>query len=145
MQNIAEIEISYSPKLKTSELITVSSSDQAYEVLSADWKDLRRIESFKILLLNQANKLLGISTVSKGGVSGTVADVRVIFQAALKANASSVILSHNHPSGNLKASQQDILLTKKIKEGGKLLDIAVLDHLIVTDVGFSSLADDGNM
>jgi DNA repair protein RadC len=145
MQNIAEIEISYSPKLKTSELITVSSSDQAYEVLSPEWKDLRRIESFKILLLNQANKVLGISIVSKGGVSGTVADARNIFQVALKANASSVILAHNHPSGNMKASQQDILLTKKIKEGGKLLDIAVLDHLIVTDIGFSSLADDGNM
>lgn len=145
MQNIAEIEISYSPKLKTSELLTVSSSDQAYEILSAEWKDLRRIESFKILLLNRSNKVLGIYSVSTGGVSGTVADAKVIFQAALKANASSVILAHNHPSGNLKPSQQDIDLTKKIKAGGKVLDIAVLDHIIITESSFYSLGDEGKM
>lgn len=145
MQNIAEIEISYSPKLKTSELISVSSSDQAYEVLSPEWKDLRRIESFKILLLNRTNKLLGIYTVSTGGMSGTVADAKIIFQAALKANASSIVLAHNHPSGNLKPSNMDEKLTNKIIKGGNLMDILVIDHLILTDTGFYSFADDGKM
>lgn len=145
MQNIAEIEISYSPKLKTNELVAISSSHDAYEILSAEWKDLRRIESFKILLLNQTNKVLGISTVSVGGISGTVADPRLIFQAALKANASSIVLAHNHPSGNLKPSNMDEKLTNKIIKGGNLMDILVIDHLILTDTGFYSFADDGKM
>lgn len=145
MQNIAEITISYSPKLKTSELLSVSSSHEAYEILSAEWKDLQRIESFKILLLNRANKVLGISTISVGGISGTVADPKLIFQAALKANASSLILSHCHPSGNLKPSQQDINLTKKIIEAGKVLEISVLDHIILSDSSFYSFLDEGKM
>ena len=144
-KNIAEIKITYTPKLKTSELLSITCSHDAYEILIAEWEDLLHFESFKIVLLNRANKILGISTISQGGVSGTVADPKVIFQAALKANASSVILFHNHPSGQLKPSQQDISLTKKIKEGGKLLEISVLDHLIITDVGFYSFADEGKM
>jgi len=144
-KNIAEIKITYTPKLKTSDLLSISCSQDVYEILIDEWDDLLHYESFKIVLMNRANKVLGISTISQGGISGTVADPKVIFQAALKANASSVILAHNHPSGNMKASQQDIILTKKIKEGGKLLDISVLDHLIITDIGFNSLADDGKM
>ena len=94
-------------------------------------------------LMNRANRALGIAQVSHGGISGTVADPKVIFQHALKANASSVILLHNHPSGNTQPSEADIHLTKKLVEGGKLLDIAVLDHLIVTIDGYYSFADEG--
>lgn len=145
MQNIAEISISYSPKFKMSELSKVSSSSEAYDILVKNWEGIVHVESFKIMLLNRANKVLGVTNISKGGVSGTVADAKLIYQAALKANASSVILAHNHPSGNLQPSQTDIELTKKIKAAGKFLDIAVLDHLILTDCEFYSLADEGKM
>lgn len=85
------------------------------------------------MLLNRMNKVLGIYLISVGGFAGTVCDPKVVFQAALKTNASSIILAHNHPSGNLKPSDADLQLTEKLKKGGKLLDIAVLDHLILTE------------
>ena len=101
------------------------------------------IEQFKIMLLNRANKILGIFTVSTGGVAGTVADPKVLFAAALKGNASSIILAHNHPSGNLKPSEADRQLTNKLSQAGKLLDISVLDHLIITADEYFSFADEG--
>ncbi len=127
------------------DLPQISSSRDAYELISENWEDVSYVESFKIILLNRANKVLGVTIISKGGMSGTTADPKVIFQAALKANASGIILSHNHPSGNLKPSQQDIDLTKKIKNAGKALDISVLDHLIITDSSFYSFNDEGAM
>ena len=108
------------------------------------WSDhIELIEEFYILLLNRSNKVLGCTNISKGGVSGTVVDAKVIFAAALAANASSVILAHNHPSGNLKPSHADKEITQKLKGGGELLDIAVLDHLIITKDGYTSFADEG--
>jgi len=101
------------------------------------------IEQFKVLFLNRANKVLGVYEVSSGGVTGTVADPRVIFAAALKANCCSIIISHNHPSGNLKPSRQDEELTEKIKQAGQLLEIKLLDHLIVCNEGYFSFADEG--
>lgn len=142
---VAEINVSYKPKFKSSERPKVNSSKEVYEVLYNNW-DMSRIElqeQFKILLLNRANRVLGIYEVSTGGTSGTVADPKLIFSTALKSCAASIILSHNHPSGNLKPSQADINLTKKIKAGGELLDIAVLDHVIVTPEGYYSFADEG--
>lgn len=117
----------------------------AYKVLSENWESLVHVESFKVILLNRANKVLGVSNISKGGVAGTVADVKVIFQTALKANASSVILAHNHPSGNTHPSDNDIKLTRKLYAAGKTLDISVLDHLILTDSTYYSFADEGVM
>ena len=143
MQNIAEISIKYEPNFKMSELPKVSSSKDAYDILSDSWEDIVYRESFKILLLNRGNKVLGISTISKGGISGTAADPKIIFQIAIKANASSIILAHNHPSGNLKYSTQDLALTKKIIAAGKMLEIEVLDHIILTDSGYYSFADYG--
>lgn len=95
------------------------------------------------MFTNRANKVLGIYEVSTGGIAGTVADPKLIFVAALKVGASGVILSHNHPSGNLTASQADIELTRKIKEGGRLLEIQLLDHVILTSEGYFSFADEG--
>ena len=95
------------------------------------------------MLLNRANLVLGIVTVSSGGVAGTVADPKMIFGVALKANCSSVLLAHNHPSSNLTPSEADIRLTRKLKEAGKVLDLPVLDHLILTRDGFYSFADEG--
>ena len=93
--------------------------------------------------MNRANKVLGVYKVSSGGVTGTVADPKQIFTAALKANACAIVLSHNHPSGNLKPSRQDEQLTSKIKEAGSFLDIKVLDHIIVTSEAYYSFADEG--
>jgi DNA repair protein RadC len=100
-------------------------------------------EEFWILLLSRSCKIIAKELISKGGLSGTVADPKIIFSIALQHQASSIILAHNHPSGNLKPSQQDIDLTRKIHQAGKILDIGVLDHLIITDGGFYSFADEG--
>jgi DNA repair protein RadC len=95
------------------------------------------------MYLNRANHLLGVYKASIGGISGTVADVRLILGVALKAASTSIILAHNHPSGNLKPSTQDETLTHKILEGGKLLEIRLIDHLIINSQAFYSFADEG--
>ena len=100
-------------------------------------------EEFLVLCLNRANKVLGFSKIGQGGISGTVADPKVIFQVALKANASSIILAHNHPSGNCKPSTNDVELTKKIQSAGKFLDLTVLDHIILSSDSYLSFADTG--
>lgn len=107
--------------------------------------DLEIFESFFILLLNRNCTTLGYAKISQGGISGTVVDIKIIAKYCVDSLASSVILCHNHPSGNLKPSEQDIRLTKKIKEGLKLLDVKVLDHIILTTDSFYSLADKGDM
>lgn len=142
---VSEINITYQPKLKASERLKVCGSGDVYNILINNWdsETLELQEQFKILLLNRANKVLGIYEVSKGGMAGTIADPKLIFSTALKACATSIILSHNHPSGNLKPSQADITLTQKIKHGGDLLDIAVLDHVIISSEGYYSFADEG--
>lgn len=100
-------------------------------------------EEFWIIFLNRANGIIGKQQISKGGMSGTVADPRMIFKAALDQKAASIILCHNHPSGNNQPSAADVQLTKNISEGGKVLEITVLDHIIVTQHGFYSFADEG--
>jgi len=119
----------------------ISSSQSAFELIAAQLMDLPH-EEFWIILLNRANRLIEIKNVSKGGVSGTVADAKLIFKAALAKLASSIILCHNHPSGNLKPSRADLQLTEKLVKGGKNLDIAVLDHLIVGNNSYFSFADE---
>lgn len=147
IMKVAEIQLIYRSNVKPSQRPKISTSRDAYELLFRNW-DLDKIEfveQFKVMLLNRSNKVLGIFELSSGSVAGTVADPKLVFAAALKANASSIILAHNHPSGCLKPSQADINLTKKIKEGGKLLDVAVLDHVIVTNEGHYSFADEGQL
>lgn len=126
--------------IKVPEAITGSQS--VYQVLRRHLVDLNH-EEFWILLLSRSCKIIAKELISKGGLSGTVADPKIIFSIALQHQASSIILAHNHPSGNLKPSQQDIDLTRKIHQAGKILDIGVLDHLIITDGGFYSFADEG--
>jgi len=122
--------------------VLVHSSKDAYEAIKSQFTDLNH-EEFWILLLNRANKITSKQLISKGGQAGTVADPKIIFNTALQNHASSVILAHNHPSGNLKPSQADIDLTRKLKSAGAFLDIPVLDHLIITDLGFFSFTDEG--
>lgn len=115
--NIAEITINYRNKVKLTEAPKIGDSYDAYQVLKNAWSDrIEHIEEFVILLLNRANKVLGLVKISQGGMSGTVADSKVIFQAALVSGASGIILSHNHPSGNLKPSLSDLQLTNKLKK-----------------------------
>jgi DNA repair protein RadC len=142
---VAEVELIYKSKVKASQRPQITSSKDAYQLLLQIWDDnkIEFVEQFKVLFLNRANKVLGVYDVSSGGISGTVADPRVIFVAALKANASGIIISHNHPSGNLKPSRQDEDLTQKIKLAGQLLDIKLMDHVIVTTEGYYSFADEG--
>ena len=126
---VAEIQLTYKSNVKPSLRPRISGSMDAYNVLLDSWDDnkLELIEQFKVLLMNRANRVLGISEVSTGGIAGTVADPKLIFAAAIKGAASGIILAHSHPSGNLTPSQADIDLTRRLKEAGKLLEIQVLD------------------
>lgn len=148
MQNyIPEITISvkFDKKVKKSELFKIKSSEDAYtvfkEVFNADTIDWR--EEFIILCLNNSNKVVGFYKISSGGMTSTIVDVRMIFTTALNCLATSIIIAHNHPSGKLVPSEQDKEITRKIKESGKILDILVLDHLIITDENYFSFADEG--
>jgi len=118
----------------------IASSKDAFDVIYPALADLPH-EEFWLILLNQNNKVIETVCISRGGVAGTFADAKIILKAALEKLAPSIILSHNHPSGNLKPSKADIDLTKKLKEGAKLLDISVLDHLIIGDTNYFSFAD----
>jgi DNA repair protein RadC len=145
LNQIAEVELIYKTKIKASERPQVKTSKDAADLLKQIWNEnkIDFVEQFKVLFLNKANKVLGVFEVSTGGVTGTVADPKLIFVAALKANACGIIISHNHPSGNLKPSEPDERLTEKIKQAGQLLDIKLIDHIIVTSEGYYSFADEG--
>lgn len=120
----------------------ITGSKDAFELLKGDLMDLPH-EEFWVILLNRANRMMKKKKVSEGGVSGTVADPKIIFKFALEELASGVIVVHNHPSGNLAASQSDIDLTKKLKEAGKFLEVQLLDHLIIAGQKYYSFADEG--
>ncbi len=122
----------------------IKSSKDVFEEIIGVMSDLPH-EEFWVLFLDRRNAVIKKSNVSKGGVSGTVADAKIIFKEAIQLLASAVILCHNHPSGNLKPSDADIQLTKKMKEIGNMMDVPVLDHLIVTDKSYYSFADEGLM
>jgi len=142
---VAEVQLIYKSKVKASLRPKITKSADAFEVLKKHWNQdrLEFVEEFKVMLLNRANRVLGIIEISSGGISGTVADPKVIFAAAIKSAASQVLLVHNHPSGNLAPSQADINLTRKLKSAGELLDINVVDHIILTSESYFSFADDG--
>jgi DNA repair protein RadC len=122
----------------------IGSSRDVFEIFQADMAD-SQYEEFWILLLNRANKIMKKVKISDGGVSGTVADPKRIFRAAMDSMASSIILCHNHPSGNITPSNADIALTKKISNAADYFDMVVLDHIIIGDGNFYSFADNGRM
>lgn len=144
-QGVAEIEIIYKNKVKPSQMYKVENSKDVYDVAIVLFDDskIEYREQLIVMFTNRANKVLSYMVVSICGMSGTVADPKMIFQSCLKVNASGFICAHNHPSGNLKPSDSDITLTRKLKQGGAILDIAMLDHLIVTTEGYYSFADEG--
>jgi DNA repair protein RadC len=147
-QTIAEVSLIYKSQIKASERPKVSCSKDAYDLFIQSWNPdtMEHVEEFKMLLLNRSNAVLGILSVSRGGISGTVTDVRIIMQAAIKANASGIIVCHNHPSGNLNPSETDSKITAKIKDAGNLMDIQLLDHIIIIPDGeYYSYADNGKL
>src|SRR6218665_995242 len=145
MNNISEIKVSYrSTKLPNK---TIGCSYDAFDLLKQSWNrnTIELFEEFKIILLNRASHVLGIYTVSSGGVAEVIADAKLIFSVALKTMASGIILAHNHPSGNLKPSEADKALTRSLTKAGAVLQINVLDHVILTASGYYSFADKGEI
>ena len=141
---MTEVEITYKNSVPFDQMRKVSCSSDAAQYFRETWTDrMEYVEEFRILCLNRANKVLGWACISRGGMTSTVADPKVIFQIALKTCASSIILGHNHPSGNTKPSESDIRLTNKLKKAGSSLDLPVIDHLIITADSYFSFADEG--
>ena len=143
---ISEVRLVYRTKVKASERQQIKCSKDAFDIFMENWDQdsIEHIEEFKLMLMTRSNKVLGIASISKGGISGTLTDVRIILQLAIKSNASGIIVCHNHPSGNLNPSESDTKITQKIKESGNIMDIQLLDHLIITaENSYYSFADNG--
>ena len=143
---VAALELGRRRKDKEPEKILdkIISSSDAYAIFRPELADLPH-EEFWMLLLNKSHRVMAKQHVSKGGQGSTIVDPKVIFKMALEQNAAAIILGHNHPSGNLSASKADISITKKLVAAGKVLELPILDHLIITDRSFLSLADEGLM
>lgn len=144
-REVTEVKMIYFNKVKAADRPQVKCSLDAYEILQANWSDqIGLLEEFYILLMDRSNRVMGKYLVSQGGMAGTVVDAKIVFTAALKTRCSSIILAHNHPSTSLYPSQADKNLTKKLVEAGKVLDILILDHLILSpEGGYYSFADEG--
>lgn len=141
----SEIELIYKSKVKASERPRIESSYSAFEVALKAWDEnkIELLEQFKVLMLSNNNRVLGVLEISSGGITGTIVDLRLIFAALLKAKATAFILVHNHPSGKLQPSDADRQITQKIKQASQILDIALLDHLIISSESYYSFADEG--
>ena len=142
---IAEVEVSYRTKVKASERPRVRDSKDCCQMFLQKWDmdKIELLEQFYVMYLNRAHKVLAIYELASGGFNGVVADPRLMFTVALKIAASSIVVAHNHPSGNIRPSKADEDLTQKINEAGKFLDIKLIDHLIVTEERYFSFADEG--
>lgn len=123
------------------ELKKITSSKAVFDIMQPVIGELPH-EEFWVLYLNNSNKVIYKAQLSKGGITGTVVDIRIIFKLAFEQNATAIILTHNHPSGKLMASDADLQITKRIKEAGKTLEIQVLDHIIITENGYFSFQDE---
>ena len=134
---VNEIKISYCESLGTIESESIQTSEPVAKLLYENWNmdTIGLHETFKVLLLNNANKVKGVYQVSSGGLTGTLVDIRLLFAVILKSLSTTIILAHNHPAGTLSPSEGDIQLTKRIKKAGRLFDIRVLDHLIISPTG----------
>ena len=145
---LTEIQVKYSRRVSAKQQVKIGNSQDAFKVLWSLW-DMDTIayqEAFIILLLNRANGVIGYRWISTGGITGTVVDARHIFGVALKCNACGIILAHNHPSGSNQPSSADVAITCKLKNGGQLLEISILDHLIITpQKNYYSFADEGRL
>ncbi len=145
LHKAAEVELIYRNKVPAAMRPKVNSTLEAYELVMQSWsmEKIDFIEQFKVMLLNNANHVLGISEIASGGVGGVLIDPRLIYISALKLNATGIVLFHNHPSGSLKPSNTDIKLTQTLIKGGLYLDLVIVDHIIVTSEGYFSLEENG--
>lgn len=143
--SVTEVELVYRNKKPLNERPKILQSKDAYNILLNAWdfNKIELVEQFLVMLLDRNNAVIGIANISTGGISSCIVDPKIIFATALKSKASGIIIAHNHPSGNLRPSNADENLTRKIVEGGKYLDITVMDHMIVTPHGYLSFADEG--
>lgn len=144
---VAEIKLSYKNKTSLKSRKKIQNSRDAYEYLACifDNDTIDYKESFKVLYLNRAHHVIGYTSISEGGLDSTCVDVRNIMQGALLANAAAIILAHNHPSGEKRPSVHDIEITRKISNAGKILDITVADHIIITRNSYYSFSDENYM
>ena len=144
--SVNEISIRYNGKFKIAQSPKISSSQHAFNIFESSWDPdyIAVQEQFKIMLLNNSNRVKGIFTLSSGGITATLVDIRILFAVVLKSLTTGIILAHNHPSGNLTPSTADKNLTRKIKQAGELLDVKLLDHIILTPNNqYFSFADEG--
>lgn len=128
---VCDVKLTYNTKVKSSERPVIHNSEDIYRLLVDHVYNegtIQHKEYLKLILLNNSSKVLGVSNISEGGITETSADIRIIMQAAILGNASSIILAHNHPSGSLKPSAQDDLVTANLRKAAKLFNIRVLDH-----------------
>lgn len=141
MSQIEEVKLIYRNKLKANERPVVRGAEDAYKIFLESWghDQIDLLEECKAMFLDRQLKVMSISSISKGGFNGTVVDLRLVFAIALKRRANSIILAHNHPSGNLKPSRADIKLTQQFYQAGKLMQIELEDHLIITRESYSSV------
>ena len=144
---VSEIEISYTPKFLASSKPKIKCSQDIYEIVKElfDVNALTIKEECIALFLNRSNRIIGSYKVSSGGITSTVVDIRIVLGIALKSLSCGVILAHTHPSGNLQPSKADIDLTHNLREAARLMDIRLLDHLIISNEGYYSFSDEGNL
>ena len=144
---VAEVELSYRNRDPNKDRKKIMDSYSAYKILRNNYSDdtIDYRETFKVLYMNQGCQVLGCFTISEGGITNTLADIRMILQGALLTNATGMILAHNHPSGSIRPSRQDDALTRKIVEAANLMDIKVNDHIILTNEEFYSYCDEGRI
>lgn len=144
-KDIPEVKVRFNRSASKKFLGRITHSGNVADFIRSIYKrgEVELQEQFIVLYLNQANDIVGYYRHAKGGINSTIADVRIVLSTAIKCNSVSIIIAHNHPSGNLRPSDADRILTKKIKDAGKLMDISVLDHIIITKNGYYSFADEG--
>lgn len=142
---VTEVELRYRNKCKASERPIVNSSKDAYRILFNSWDQdkIELQEQFRVMLLDRKNSVLAVTTLATGGISSCVVDLKLTFATALKGCASSIIIAHNHPSGNTKPSLEDQKLTHSFYRAGKILELPLLDHIVITKEGYTSFSDEG--
>lgn len=142
---VSEIELVYVSKVPASKRFSIRKSTDAYWLFKRSWnaKKMELVEQFKVIYLDTANHVLAINDMSVGGLTGTVADHRLLIAGGLILKATAMIICHNHPSGNLSPSQRDSSLTEKIKQACHMLDMSLNDHIIISSEGYFSFADEG--
>ena len=145
LYNVSEVKLTYESNNTRKKKLKVKSSENIFELMVRNWEQIEYRESFKILLLDISNQVLGINTVSIGGISKSIVDIKMILQGALLANASAIVAVHNHPSGNVRPSSVDDTITLRIKQATEIMDISLLDHLIITKDEYYSYADEDKL